>query len=836
MVRIKIKSNPYQQEISFTIWDEKIQKWRAISYENNHNSSLIADDLSKSFFPFKVQEIIETLIKEYGRNIQLVFEGNQDEFRELKSVCQKFSSDPIVLSRSEFYLANAPEILPEVEDIFQKTLPLIPNDLKNGDVAKFQEVLSHQIPLVIVGSYSSGKSTFINALIGYDLLPNSDSPATAKIFKIAKGEKESPLEIYFKVDNEPINIFLTDESFQIDGKSYLDSIPELKSELEGLTGNLEEKASKLLKLLNQLLDVRISSLISIRIPFRQGILSQSDYDFVIFDTPGSNSSSNKDHLNILRESMAKMSNGLLVFISEKDNLDTNDNESLYRDLKEVKGIDDRFTLIVVNKADDADLPKEGFSENDVKALLDQSVPKNLNSEGIYFVSSIMALGYKCSDQFQSENYDRVYKKNLEVFSNEANEYYQELYKYNIQPLHLKSEALEKAQLSSAPLVYLNSGLYTLEAEIHNFASNYSTYNKCQQAQIYLTEILKQTESEIITLGKQANDELRDLKQQLEENKARLNQHLAGEKARLEKHFLDEQTQSLEKSVSDENLTISERELSDFTEGIYQQIKNDSHLDDLEEAISDKTKSLKGMFDFRKLREDTQKQINQIYFIGKDRFESSKNYKERKNQVFKEVSELIILHAQENYKEKLLQIREKLFTNSVDTWERAAKTSKDNFATIIKNSEIFPEETKEGIEQLIYDFDNIPFEIRSRLLENKNLFQGIKLGDLYLFGNHNKVDFKKLSRLYEKVMNDDIAQLKENFQSYYRENLSTWLNKLYRLVSENIIEFNPNLRETNEKIIQINQKIRDYEDKENQLKEFQQKIDDLLTWKVKGEEE
>ena len=37
----------------------------------------------------------------------------------------------------------------------------------------------------------------------------------------------------------------------------------------------------------------ISDLITIKVPFKQGILAESDKQYVIFDTPGSNSSSNK---------------------------------------------------------------------------------------------------------------------------------------------------------------------------------------------------------------------------------------------------------------------------------------------------------------------------------------------------------------------------------------------------------------------------------------------------------------------------------------------------------------------------------------------------------------
>ena len=44
--------------------------------------------------------------------------------------------------------------------------------------------LNDQIVLLFIGPFSSGKSTFVNALIGKDILPTNDSPCTAVITEI----------------------------------------------------------------------------------------------------------------------------------------------------------------------------------------------------------------------------------------------------------------------------------------------------------------------------------------------------------------------------------------------------------------------------------------------------------------------------------------------------------------------------------------------------------------------------------------------------------------------------------------------------------------------------
>ena len=51
----------------------------------------------------------------------------------------------------------------------------------------FQDIttdLNDQIVLLFIGPYSSGKSTFVNALIGKDILPTNDTPCTAVITEI----------------------------------------------------------------------------------------------------------------------------------------------------------------------------------------------------------------------------------------------------------------------------------------------------------------------------------------------------------------------------------------------------------------------------------------------------------------------------------------------------------------------------------------------------------------------------------------------------------------------------------------------------------------------------
>lgn len=62
-------------------------------------------------------------------------------------------------------------------------------------------------------------------------------------------------------------------------------------------------------------DSCVSDLIEITVPFHKGIWTHTENKFVIFDTPGSNSASNLNHFEVLKKDMAGLTNGLPIFVT-----------------------------------------------------------------------------------------------------------------------------------------------------------------------------------------------------------------------------------------------------------------------------------------------------------------------------------------------------------------------------------------------------------------------------------------------------------------------------------------------------------------------------------------
>ena len=403
MTKIKIRSNPYNREISYLTMDEATGQWVDVR-ETDERSRLRETDSERSFLPFKIKEIITIIIKEYyvGREkVQLYFEGTQDEYYEVEAVCESDDvKDKIELIRTNTILENARFIKGDIKEVFERVNPVIENIMKEDfsvkrGLNKVSQALDDVIPLCVFGNYSAGKSTFINALIGVELLPSGGDPVTAKIYEIRNSEFFDQAKISFEFHGERIEISIEGKEFRVlKGDSETDIVKSIKEEIDN------EGSHELYAMVRIAMDIlnnyekkdkevtEIGSVITLVVPFStSGVIGNSSNKFVIFDTPGSNSNSNQDHAKVLAEAMDGFSNGIPLWVTQYDAHDTKDNAELCDKVLAIDSLDKRFTMIIFNKADDADLPEGGFSEKQVKEILEYRA-----IEKMYARSTAKALG------------------------------------------------------------------------------------------------------------------------------------------------------------------------------------------------------------------------------------------------------------------------------------------------------------------------------------------------------------------------------------------------------------------------------------------------------------
>ena len=78
---------------------------------------------------------------------------------------------------------------------------LNPNDYTLSFFEQLEQKSTEPMQIAIIGQFSSGKSTFLNALLGQDILPTGITPITSKVCKICYGE-DYILEILYKDGNK----------------------------------------------------------------------------------------------------------------------------------------------------------------------------------------------------------------------------------------------------------------------------------------------------------------------------------------------------------------------------------------------------------------------------------------------------------------------------------------------------------------------------------------------------------------------------------------------------------------------------------------------------------
>ena len=234
----------------------------------------------------------------------------------------------------------------------------------------YDEINAEEFRIVFTGTYSSGKSSTINALIGKNLLPTAKSPCTAKICRI--------------IHNTNITCFATVQ-YEYDGgvKQYsCNSEDEVQDRIAAAEGSVEVIE----------VNTDLSSLYS------NGV--QSDLKIVIVDTPGTDSAtgndteknedvakrlSKKSHIEITKAVLSSKQKEMVVLISD-DKVEDDNIVELLDIIEESAECDDgafndRF-LFVMNMCDALSYSNQGETlQNYIKNFI-TNIKKVPNSSRI----------------------------------------------------------------------------------------------------------------------------------------------------------------------------------------------------------------------------------------------------------------------------------------------------------------------------------------------------------------------------------------------------------------------------------------------------------------------
>lgn len=838
--RIKIVSNPFEQMIRYYL--KKDDGWISIPEAGEPNSCLLNKGFVTGFFPFKVHDIVNALLREYGsaeEKLKLEFEGPDDEWDELRQVCSIGDfANRVELFRGDRYLSNGRDILPLLRDEFDLIDHILQSRTKEGAssgalLERFKEASGKNVPVCVVGNYSSGKSSFINSLIGLELLPNGDRPVTAKVFRISNSQDPSSARITFGIASDKIRVIFSENETHVRSSDEVRSVAAVlfrSIEDAGKPGDgvqLVERVRAVLVAINEcdfkeFGDVG-SGIVEVNVPFASTDWMHC-HNFVIFDTPGSNSNSNRDHLEALQHAMRNMSDGLPVFVSTFDSLDSNDNADLYGLLEQNDALDERFAMVVVNKADNADLPEGGFDEATVRQVKGYAAVKNLYAHGVYFVSSIMGLGAKVEGKLNERHYDRVYRQQFDSYSDPEDRFYIRLYDYDILPDQIKWRVGEEAA-TCPERVLANSGLYSIERTIEDFAVKYSVYNKCSRAYSLLSELVEisdralQGEIAIEELNRDKwEDELGSSKQEvlggLELRSRELGQAaIDGAESHMERFpFLQDA------SLSGEQIAVWEDELVGINraEGNLAQASQEAQRarsrvsENFARGISDvwEKRDILGMVDVAaKLFGD----IGAAHELGKDERGLIRRIDDK-------TSTSVLERSQEHFDRKLDEALVDVERASSAYWADCARSCRDSLLEFVTDSKGLSEEKRIMLRDIILDFRALQLEgSRAQLMDIRVPFVPEKLWK------------SPLIMQYQIEMGRRIKKWKEAVLASHGACFSRWLADLTAELSSNIVDLNPELRKQFGQAESARRKIDSLNGERRQLMRAIESVSGYMSW-------
>lgn len=846
MAKIKIISNPYQKETVFQNWDEVSEQWCTIDAEYNENSRLLRDELRVGFFPFKAKQIIDVITNEYrtsGEKVEVIFEGTGDEYLELASICSLENySTLITLSKSSKYLENARDILPDVIDIFKELSPLVAESVFDKEkikreLEKFSDASNDVIPICVIGNYSSGKSTFINALIGYELLPSSDEPTTAKIYKISQSKQSDRATIKFEYDLKSVRIRFNTDSYKFLTNPEANPLTiKLLEILDTIAADpIPIKLSKALETINGFAnhekDEAISDLIEIEAPFDDdGLWGKIWNNFVIFDTPGSNSASNIKHYQVLQTALEGLSNGLPIFVSEYDSLDSMDNDRLYQDINNMDELDNRFTMIIVNKADAASLKKTGLSDDDRDRILNLAIPRQLYSGGIYFVSSIMGLGSKNDEEFIEEHNAEIFEDQKNKYTDSTSRFYKQLYRYNILPAQIKRK-YDMLSERHKNLLYANSGLYSVEQAIETFASIYSHYNKCQQSKLFLGKVIQITFDEI-TDAKQKKEAYRErINANLEKEKKELINRLENHSAEAETGYQQDYAAAMDEFVKAATTTYEPSELTELEASFRQAKAEEKDVEGRREDVRESAKSFVDNLGMNFANTFRERNLSALKKIGTDFTEGFKD-------IIDNYSELTETRrdAEQASSDALIETVRNIFTTningaqvflekkSIEYWTARTEQLKLALSQIVTNSSALTDEKRTELSGIILEYQKLVFDTKAEAIFDKTAF-------LYrFFGDTNRLKIEKLAKKYNEEMQKQVLEIYHSFELSHANSFDAWMSSLLDTIIGNIVEFSPQLHEQAEIIREETARISELESRMIKLNDYTEQIRKMMDWK------
>ena len=301
-------------------------------------------------------------------SVSIKFTGTFSDFEDLDYAKKHFGScferiDLVHENKNTAMDIDPHHKLQKLNELYQKLQEGPVDEFKTDDIKKnFEAALNSDFRIVVIASMSSGKSTFINAILGKDLLPATNQATTAVITEI----RVNPQMDHFVVSAQDKygNVLVEN---QIANKDLIEDLNSRKDPNDPEPDTKKKKA-----LLHKMkLEGPVPNLHS------------DDLHAVFVDTPGGNNAQNDEHKALMDEAIKDENKSIILYIFDGTKPSTDDGKLILQKIADSmkscihgKQSKDRF-LFIANKMDAYDIEKESF-----EGFINDTILPQLSSVGI----------------------------------------------------------------------------------------------------------------------------------------------------------------------------------------------------------------------------------------------------------------------------------------------------------------------------------------------------------------------------------------------------------------------------------------------------------------------
>lgn len=525
MSKIMIKYHPVKKEIHFLTDDNG--SFNEVSYTDSpaleeyspENGEFLLQDQGYSFFN-NLQEAFLGL-----QDTEIIFKGTKIDYEDFQKMVvnyneyQEREGSEMKLNLGGFVeLPDVGAIYDEIKGVAGETVELFESELSEGSTKdifrsrkqklddKTTDIEQDNVNLCFVGTYSSGKSTFINAIIGAKILPEKIRPETAKMFRIKHAELPTVNFFVKKKNDDVASIASLVWAEEFNKFQFTTNVND------GLKGQIDKVCQKnagkprheqmrlLLTAINEMPNSPcengqcfVEGMIDVRYPMD----IQSDINFTFYDTPGTDSNSS-EHLRILKDALAQQTNSVLIVMYEPVKMDGKGNSVLYdlmlksqADSSNEDGvtIDLSRSLHIINQVD-------RYGTTELRDALSKPIRLSKNAQDIIDESEETEFEYDLQDKrvfyvsSKAAYYARAQKKGIcdlddeEFIEDSADKVIKRKYYRNNHMSDAEFDTQEVIETSDAQFgqcgldqvsdqLYIASGMYAVEREIIKYAEKYA---------------------------------------------------------------------------------------------------------------------------------------------------------------------------------------------------------------------------------------------------------------------------------------------------------------------------------------------------------------------------